>query len=52
MNSVKEPQGFIRKVQSGNWRQYLSIKEKYYVWRICRKLMAKEGYQWPFFLFT
>lgn len=48
---VNEPEGFIRKARPGNWRKDLHLVEKYQVWRICRKVMAKEGYSWPFFLF-
>ncbi len=50
LNAVNEPQGFIRNANPGGWRQDLTLIEKYQVWRICRKIMAREGYIWPFFL--
>jgi len=33
-----------------SWRDYLSVREKFWVWYSARKTMAKVGYDWKFFL--
>jgi hypothetical protein len=43
---VAEPRGFVRKAQSGTWRQDLSLLERLWVWKIGRAAMAEVGYPW------
>lgn len=45
-NFLKEPNGFIRKAQPGSWKEDLSLKEKFQVWQIARKMMVEVGYHW------
>lgn len=33
-----------------SWKDYLSMREKFWVWYSARKTMAKVGYDWKFFL--
>lgn len=47
---VKEPEGFVRKAQSGGWVKELSLYERYQIWRQARKTMAVVGYPWKHFL--
>jgi hypothetical protein len=39
--AVKEPEGFIRRAQSGSWRQDLSWRQRFQVWRALRTIGAK-----------
>ncbi|MGB0066226.1 MAG: sulfotransferase [Terracidiphilus sp.] len=43
---VVEPQGFIRKAQSGGWKDDLSLVQKFWVWRIAHRTMDENGYHW------
>ncbi|MSP11778.1 MAG: sulfotransferase [Chloroflexi bacterium] len=47
-NVVKEPQGFVRKGNPGNWRTDLTLREKIQVWRVARHTMREFGYDWDF----
>jgi len=41
--------GFVRKARAGSWREDLTFKQRYHVWRVLRKTMKKYGYEWPAF---
>lgn len=41
-----EPQGFIRKAQSGAWKKDLSLVQQFWVWRVARRTMAENDYFW------
>lgn len=44
---VVEPKGFIRKAKPGAWKDDLSLKDKFWVWRTVHHLMDEVGYAWP-----
>lgn len=45
-DTVKEPDGFVRKGRPGSWTEDLSRIEKLYIWLIARRLMHELGYSW------
>jgi len=49
-NMTQEPDGFVRKAKVGGWRTELSLRDRFWIWRVARKPMAAAGYRWPFFL--
>jgi hypothetical protein len=46
-STVEEPAGFIRRAESGGWRQDLSLGQKLVVWRALHREMELHGYAWP-----
>lgn len=45
---VIEPKGFVRKGQIGSWKNDLTFKEKFMVWRVANEVMGQMGYEWRF----
>lgn len=45
---LREPEGFVRKGQAGNWADNLSWLERLMVWVTIRKTMGDVGYPWCF----
>jgi hypothetical protein len=43
---AKLPRGFVRKAKPNGWKSELSMRQKFKVWRVTRKTMAKAGYEW------
>ena len=44
---VVEPKGFIRKAETGAWKEDLSLFEKFWVWSVAHQTMDAAGYHWP-----
>ncbi|MBU0996140.1 MAG: sulfotransferase [Proteobacteria bacterium] len=45
---VHEPEGFVRRGKPGGWKKDLTLKDKFWVWRIARLTMKRVGYNWNF----
>jgi hypothetical protein len=43
---VVEPKGFIRKAETGAWKNDLSLWEKFWVWHVAHQTMATADYHW------
>jgi hypothetical protein len=43
---VKDPEGFVRKARAGTWREDLSPVQRFSIWSLARRSMARVGYQW------
>ena len=44
---VVEPKGFIRKAETGAWKDDLNLYEKFWVWSVAHQTMEAAGYHWP-----
>jgi hypothetical protein len=43
---VKLPKGFVGKASTGNWKEDLSTREKFWVWFELGEMMPEFGYRW------
>lgn len=43
---VQEPTGFVRKARAGGWREELSQRDQFRVWRLIHQDMPEFGYHW------
>jgi hypothetical protein len=43
---VVEPKGFIRKAETGSWKNDLSFYEKFWVWWVAHETMQAADYHW------
>lgn len=48
---VQEPPGFVRRARPGAWKEDLSWREQWTVWKMGRELMDELGYPWRSALF-
>jgi hypothetical protein len=46
-DTVKEPEGFVRRATAGGWRHELSRRNQFRVWRQLYPQMTQFGYEWP-----
>ncbi|HVO49258.1 MAG TPA: sulfotransferase [Steroidobacteraceae bacterium] len=44
--TLREPDGFIRRAGTQTWRRDLSLRDRLWVWLVARKTMAEVGYRW------
>jgi hypothetical protein len=45
---IREKYGKVRRAEPGSWKDELTFREKYAVWRVARKTMEKAGYSWKY----
>lgn len=46
--SMIHQRGFVRKGEVGSWKEELSLKQKFDVWRVAHRKMNEVGYPWKY----